>query len=110
MKFGIKRASSMKSHSVTSSGVGTDGHIPWREWLDLIEIEALSDNEGFDDLLDAVGEGEGVSNTSIRRVPVAPANFHRHDPMVVTAATTNWDTEFENAQAHARSILASLSR
>lgn len=84
-------------------------HVPWREQIDLNEVEALSDEYAIDDLLEAVEEGSaGSGATSVRRVSTPMPNFHRHDAMRKTAATTNWDSEFSNAQAHARDLLAKL--
>jgi len=112
MKF-IKRvtASSMKSHAVTTNSVSSDGHIPWRERLDLDEIEAETDDEGFDDLLMSIEEGGGSSGAvvSARRVPMSTGNLRRHDAAAKTAASSNWDDEFAKAQSHARDLISKLS-
>jgi hypothetical protein len=95
-----------------AGGKGSGDRIPWREQLDLSDVEgveALSDEYAFDDLLEAVEEGAAGSGvTSVRRVATPTPNFHRHDAARKTAATSNWDSEFSNAQAHARDLLAKL--
>ena len=56
----IKRvnASSMKPHALSGGrGVDIDGHIPWRERMELDEAEALGDDESLDDLLESIEDG-----------------------------------------------------
>jgi hypothetical protein len=82
------------------------GHIPWREQLDLNEVEASCDEYGWDEMFEAIEDGGGASvAVGIRRTPVAPGNFQRHSTAVIA---TNWDEEFSSAQAHARDVLAKL--
>ena len=84
-------------------------HVPWRAQIDLNEVEALSDEYAFDDLLEAAEEGTAGSGvTNVRRVSTPMPTFHRHDATRKTAATSNWDSEFSNAQAHARELLSKL--
>ena len=78
------------------------GHIPWREKLNLLETDSECDDEGFDDLLEAMEEGGGgVGVSSFRRVPVAPVNLQR-------TSSNNWDADFASAQARARSVMANF--
>ena len=85
----------------------TGDHIPWRERMDMDEVEAISD-DGFDDLfesLDEVGD-----NTSIRRVSLNTGQPRRYEGKTAATNNNNWDEEFKNAQSHARSLLASLGK
>jgi hypothetical protein len=120
-------------------GAKTASPVTWQEHLILIDVEADSD-EGFDDLLEAVEptatpeeraavqealsqmsieEGEEAPSpraalpvsASIRRATMSTGNRQLStSPLVKKAAATNWDTEFSNAQAHARDVLAKLGR
>lgn len=100
----IKRvnASSMKSHPVVTSGHDIDGYIPWREQLDLCEIEAEADDEGFDDLLESIEEGGAGAQVSIRRTPLNTGSLRRGS----VPSSSDWDSEFADAQAHARTLLS----
>lgn len=89
-----------------AGGKGKVEHISWREQIDLLEVDALSDEYAWDDLLEAVEEGGAVS---VRRLATPTPVFHRHGEVAVkTAAASNWDNEFSSAQAHAREVLARL--
>ena len=90
-------------------------HIPWRERIDMDEVEAISDG-GFDDLLEAVeplrlqnpcSPQEVGTNISVRRTPLNTGQVRRHE---AAKTTNNWDEEFSNAQNHARSLLANLGK
>ncbi len=84
-------------------------YIPWREQLDINEVTALSDEYGFDDFLDAAEEGSSSVASRARRVLTPTPNFQLHgDVSRKMAAITNWDTEFRDAQAHARDILSQI--
>lgn len=83
-------------------------HIPWREQLDLLEVDALTDEYAWDDLLEAVEEGGFSGGSTVSRVSTPMPNFRRVDTSVKVAAATNWDSEFSNAQAHAREVMAKL--
>ena len=88
---------------------GVSNHIPWREQIDLLEVDALTDEYAWDDLLEAVEEGGSGGATTVRRTPTPIGNFSRHnDTARKTATASNWDTEFSNAQAHAREVMAKL--
>ena len=91
------------------AGVSSN-HIPWKEQIDLLEVEALSDEYAWDDLLEMVEDGKaGVGVPSIRRIPTPVGNFSRHtDTARKTATVSNWDNEFSNAQAHAQGIMAKI--
>ena len=83
-------------------------HIPWKEQIDLLEVDAMGDEYAWDDLLESV-EGDSTGVTSARRVATPIPNFHRHnEPTVKTARVTNWDNDFANAQQHARDVLAKM--
>jgi hypothetical protein len=81
--------------------------IPWREQIDLLEVDALTDEYSFDDLLESVEEG-GMGVTSARRVATPMPRFQRQDNTVKTATASRWDDEFASAQSHARDLLAKL--
>lgn len=95
----------MKPHAVVTQDVGTSGHVPWRERLDLYEIEAEADEEGFDDLLESLEEGgAAAARMSVNRTPLNTGNLHRAS----SAPPSNWESEFADAQEHARNILANM--
>ena len=84
-------------------------HIPWREQIDLNEVEAMSDEYGWDEWLAEMEEGGAGQAGGVRRVSTPMPNFQRHNNTVVkTARATNWDSEFAAAQSHARDVLAKL--
>jgi hypothetical protein len=86
---------------------GVSKQIPWREQIDLLEVDALSDEYAWDDLLEAMEEGGSVGTVS--RVHTPMPNFQRHGAQPVKVASAqNWDSEFSNAQAHARELMAKL--
>lgn len=91
-------------------------HIPWKEQIDVNEVEAQCDEYGWDELLEALeGGGDGGAGvsavSSVQRVSTPMPRFQRQGSAAVkTAAATNWDVEFSNAQAHARDVLAKLGR
>ncbi len=80
-------------------------YIPWRELLELHEVDAQCDDEGWDDFLEAAEDG-GQPISSVRRVSTPTPNFHRHDASV----TSSWDTEFLSAQSHAREVISRLGK
>ena len=79
-------------------------YIPWRERLDLNEVDAISDDEGFDDLLESLESGGDAAQISARRVPLNTGHLRRGS----TQVTSNWDSEFADAQNHARNLLSKL--
>jgi hypothetical protein len=89
------------------AGTGKN-HIPWKEQIDLLEVDALSDEYAWDDLLEAAEDGSAGSASSVRRISTPTPNFHRLDTARKTAAATNWDSEFSSAQAHARDLISKL--
>lgn len=99
----IKRvtASSMKSHAVVTSGVDIDGHVPWRERLDLYEIEAETDDEGFDDLLESMEDGPASARVSMHRTPLNTGSLRRGSE----PSSSNWDEDFARVQAWAHSLI-----
>ena len=83
-------------------------YIPWKEQIDLLEVDAETDEFGWDDFLEAMEEG-GAGATSIRRIPTPVGVFSRgNDAARKTASASNWDNEFSNAQAHARELMAKI--
>lgn len=82
-------------------------HIPWREQIDLDEVDATSDEYGWDEWLE-MAEG-GNTTSSVQRVATPIPNFNRYNERPVkVAAATNWDNEFAAAQSHAREVMAKL--
>lgn len=92
---------------------GTREHIPWKEQLDLMEVDALSDEFGWDEWLsderlEMAGESTGRAVSALRvSTPIPTLHRHNERPVKVARAN-NWDAEFEAAQAHARDVLAKL--
>jgi len=88
---------------------GAREHTPsWREQIDLLEVDALTDEFGWDEWLEAVGDGEGA--ISVQRVSTPIPSFHRYNEHPIkVAAATNWDSEFVAAQSHAKDVLAKLN-
>jgi hypothetical protein len=114
--------------------------VSWQEHLSLIDVEADADDGFDDLLEAveptaspeeraavqsalkemAIEAGEDVDETShralpvsasLRRVPTTSGVFQRGGSIPAKkAAATNWDSEFKNAQAHARDVLAKLGR
>jgi hypothetical protein len=87
-------------------------HIPWREQIDVNDVEAQCDEYGWDEMFAELdGDGGTVAPpTSVRRLNTPMPNFQRQTSTVKKAAATNWDTEFSNAQAHARDVLSKLGQ
>jgi hypothetical protein len=89
-------------------------HIPWREQIDVNEVDASCDEYGWDEMfaeLDGDGGNTASAPSSIRRLSTPMPSFQRQQSLTVKkAAATNWDAEFSNAQAHARDVLAKLGR
>ena len=88
---------------------GRESHIPWREQIDLLEVDAETDECGWDDFLEAMEEGGFGGGGGVTRVNTPMPNFRRHgEAPVKVAAARNWDTNFADAQAHARSVMAKI--
>ncbi len=116
----------------------TASPVSWKEHLNLIDVEADCDEgfddlleaveptatpeermalqQALQSLAAEEGEEEPVAprgalpvSASLRRVPTSSGIFQRGGaPIAKKAAETNWDSEFKNAQAHARDVLAKL--
>jgi hypothetical protein len=87
---------------------GAREHIPWQQQIDLLEVDALTDEFGWDEWLEMVGGEDGGAVSAIRVATPMPS-FHRHNERPVKVArATNWDSEFAAAQSHARDVLAKL--